>query len=331
MQIDSSTHLAATQLFVQSTHSEEGDHHAHSGDEADVVQSAQVFEFNADADDGEATFLTIPTAPASASASVLALSPELLVAADVELPSLSTSTLPPPTAPASSLGSSGLPAPADNAGAATGNATTGENSVAEAEDKEEAPETEKSALAGQDELTEEERQEVDELKARDREVRQHEQAHAAAGGQYTRGGPQYEYTNGPDNKRYATGGEVSIDVSEVPDDPQATIGKMQVVYRAALAPAEPSSADRAIAGEAKQKEAEARRELAEVRRQEGAGDGSGEKAAGTESAGTGSSGEAAAAGKSQGSDVSRESTAGPGPEVEVAGTEGAVQLLDQIV
>ena len=328
MQIDSSIRLAATQLLVQSTHSEEGDQ-AHSGEEDDVVQSAQVFESNADAEDGKATFLTIPTAPASASASVLALSPELLVVADVELPSLSTSTLPPPTAPASRLGSSGLPAPAPaHDSAAAGNATTGEKSVAE---DEETQKTGKSALAGQRELTEEEQQEVEELKARDREVRQHEQAHSAAGGQYTRGGPQYEYTNGPDNKRYATGGEVSIDVSEVPDDPQATIGKMQVVYRAAMAPTEPSSADRAIAGEAKQKEAEARRELAEVRRQEGTGDGGGEKAAGTESAGTGSSGEAVAAGESQGSDASRESTVGPGPEVGVAGTEGAVQLLDQIV
>jgi|GEM_PF-4366859 len=67
-------------------------------------------------------------------------------------------------------------------------------------------------LAGQ-ELTEQEQREVQELKTRDREVRQHEQAHMAAAGGHARGGPSYEYTTGPDNRRYAIGGEVSIDTS----------------------------------------------------------------------------------------------------------------------
>ena len=123
-----------------------------------------------------------------------------------------------------------------------------------------------SGGSGRAELSEEEHREVEELKSRDREVRQHEQAHAAAGGPYTRGGPSYEYTTGPDNRRYATGGEVEIDTSKVPDDPAGTVRKMQVVYRAAMAPAEPSGADRAVASEAKQKESEARAELMEARR-----------------------------------------------------------------
>ena len=139
-----------------------------------------------------------------------------------------------------------------------------------------------------EELTEEEQQQVQELKQRDREVRQHEQAHVSAGGQYVRGGASYEYTTGPDRKRYATGGEVSIDTSEVPDNPEATIRKAQVVYRAALAPAEPSGQDRRVASEAKQLESEARRDLAEERREEtrettGAARGDGEEpAAGAE-------------------------------------------------
>lgn len=104
-------------------------------------------------------------------------------------------------------------------------------------------------------------QQVTELKKRDAEVRTHEQAHAAVGGQYA-GSPSYEYQRGPNGKSYAVGGEVRIDVSVVPGDPQATIQKMQVVRRAALAPAAPSSADRAIAAEASIKAAEARAELA---------------------------------------------------------------------
>lgn len=106
-------------------------------------------------------------------------------------------------------------------------------------------------------------QQVTELKNRDAEVRTHEQAHAAVGGQYA-GSPSYEYQRGPNGKSYAVGGEVRIDVSVVPGDPQATIQKMQVVRRAALAPAEPSSADRAIAAEASIKAAEARAELAKT-------------------------------------------------------------------
>ena len=111
-------------------------------------------------------------------------------------------------------------------------------------------------------LDEDQRKEVDELKARDQEVRTHEQAHASTGGQYA-GSPSYTYEQGPDGKRYVTDGEVQIDVSEVAGDPQATIDKMRQVYRAALAPAEPSGADRSVAAEARQKMASAMSELAQ--------------------------------------------------------------------
>lgn len=105
-----------------------------------------------------------------------------------------------------------------------------------------------------------EEQEIKELKDRDTEVRIHEQAHAAVGGQYA-GAPQYEYETGPNGKRYAVGGEVSIDVSEE-KDPEDTISKMQIVRAAALAPAEPSSQDYKVAALATQKEQVARAELA---------------------------------------------------------------------
>jgi hypothetical protein len=122
--------------------------------------------------------------------------------------------------------------------------------------------------AGPSELSEDEKQRVEELQDRDREVRQHEQAHIAAGGQYVRGGASYQYENGPDGKRYAVGGEVSIDTSTASDDPQANIQKAQLVRRAALAPAKPSSQDRRVAAAASQMEAKARQELAESRREE---------------------------------------------------------------
>ncbi len=101
---------------------------------------------------------------------------------------------------------------------------------------------------------------IQELKDRDQEVRTHEQAHAAVGGQYA-GAPSYEFETGPDGNRYAVGGEVSIDVSEE-KDPEDTISKMQVVRAAALAPAEPSTQDYKVAAEASQKEQAARAAVA---------------------------------------------------------------------
>lgn len=113
-------------------------------------------------------------------------------------------------------------------------------------------------------LDERELQMVRELELRDAEVRAHEQAHKAVGGRYA-GAISYDFQSGPDGKRYAVGGEVSIDISEVPGDPAATVRKMEIVRRAALAPAEPSGADRAVAATASQKAAQARVELADQR------------------------------------------------------------------
>ena len=118
------------------------------------------------------------------------------------------------------------------------------------------------------ELSEEEQAQVEELKQRDAEVRRHEQAHQSAGGQYA-GSAQYSCEQGPDGKRYAVGGEVSIDASTVPGDPEATIQKMQQVQRAATAPADPSAQDRRIAAKAAAAEQKARQELQEQRSEQG--------------------------------------------------------------
>ncbi|MGM0572104.1 MAG: putative metalloprotease CJM1_0395 family protein, partial [Pseudomonadota bacterium] len=109
-------------------------------------------------------------------------------------------------------------------------------------------------------LEEAELQELSDLKARDREVRAHEAAHQAVGGQYA-GSISFVYERGPDGAQYAVGGEVSIDTAPVQGDPQATIEKMRVVRAAALAPAEPSPQDRAVAAEAMQLMLQAQSEL----------------------------------------------------------------------
>lgn len=104
-------------------------------------------------------------------------------------------------------------------------------------------------------------QEVAELKKVDQEVRAHEQAHVMAGGNLVRGGATFGYRRGPDGNQYAVSGEVSIDSSPVQGDPRATIRKAEQVRKAALAPAQPSSQDRAVAAAASGMEVQAQAEL----------------------------------------------------------------------
>ena len=108
-------------------------------------------------------------------------------------------------------------------------------------------------------LSEEEQRQVQQLKQRDQQVRAHERAHMAAGADLVQGGATFTFERGPDGRMYAVGGEVKIDTSGE-NDPDRTIRKMQQVKRAALAPAEPSGTDRAVAAQAGQAEAQARQE-----------------------------------------------------------------------
>jgi hypothetical protein len=91
---------------------------------------------------------------------------------------------------------------------------------------------------------------LQQLKSIDRAVRAHELAHLTVGGRYVVSGANFQYERGSDGRNYAVSGEVSIDTSEVPGDPQATLTKAQVVLRAALAPANPSAQDRTVAAQA---------------------------------------------------------------------------------
>lgn len=99
-------------------------------------------------------------------------------------------------------------------------------------------------------LTESEQRQVQQLADRDREVRTHEQAHLSAAASRATSGASFTYTDGPDGKRYATGGEVSVDTSPVRGDPEATLRAAELIQRAALAPAEPSTQDRQVAAAA---------------------------------------------------------------------------------
>ncbi|MEM1313188.1 MAG: putative metalloprotease CJM1_0395 family protein, partial [Pseudomonadota bacterium] len=124
---------------------------------------------------------------------------------------------------------------------------------------------------GGDGLSDEERAVVRDLAARDREVRAHEQAHATVGRPYA-GAPSYVYQVGPDGRRYAVGGSVQIDMSPIEGDPEATAEKMRVVAAAAMAPRDPSAADRAVAAAARALMAQAQAEAASLAAAERRGD-----------------------------------------------------------
>lgn len=132
----------------------------------------------------------------------------------------------------------------------------------------ERPEEEYKGLAKAEQLSEEDNREVERLKARDREVRAHEMAHLAAAGGLATSGARFTYEKGPDGVRYAVGGEVGIDTSSG-RTPEETLQRARIIRAAALAPAEPSGQDRAVAAKATQMEAEARAELARDQGEEG--------------------------------------------------------------
>ncbi len=117
-------------------------------------------------------------------------------------------------------------------------------------------------------LTRAELQLVTELKKVDSEVRRHEMAHVAAGGSLITSGANFTYKRGPDGQNYAVTGEVSIDTSAIPGDPQATLQKMKKVKNAALAPAHPSAQDLKVASQATSMASKALSELMMLRAEE---------------------------------------------------------------
>lgn len=134
------------------------------------------------------------------------------------------------------------------------------------------------ASLGASELTPEQQQQINQLKQIDAKVRAHEQAHVSVGADLIRGGPSFSYTTGPDNKRYAVSGEVSIDTTPG-RTPEETIPKAQHIRATALAPTDPSPQDHSVAAQASQLEGQARQELSAKQLQEADGSGGGNTAA----------------------------------------------------
>lgn len=117
-------------------------------------------------------------------------------------------------------------------------------------------------------LNEQEKRQVQELQATDANVRAHEAAHKAAGGNLA-GSASYTYERGPDNKMYAVAGEVSIAIGGG-NSPEEKLSRAQQVRRAALAPSDPSPQDLKVAAQAISMEMDARAELAQKSQEENA-------------------------------------------------------------
>ena len=103
--------------------------------------------------------------------------------------------------------------------------------------------------------------EVTRLQTVDRTVRAHEAAHLAAAQGLAVSGASFGYETGPDGKRYAVSGEVNIDTSRG-RTPEETLAKAGRIRRAAMAPADPSAQDHAVAAMADRMASDARLELA---------------------------------------------------------------------
>lgn len=116
-------------------------------------------------------------------------------------------------------------------------------------------------------LTPAQEQEIAKLKARDAEVKAHEQAHIAASAGLSVSTPSYSYQTGPDGVKYAVGGEIGISFVQS-KDPEENIANAQTMKAAALAPADPSAQDLAVARNADQIIQEAREQLKEQRDEE---------------------------------------------------------------
>jgi len=109
---------------------------------------------------------------------------------------------------------------------------------------------------------------IQKLQARDAEVRAHESAHKAAGGSLA-GAASYTYQQGPDGRNYAIGGEVSIRMPGS-GSPETLARNAQQVRRAAMAPANPSGSDAAIAAMATRAEQQARADIRSAQVEEAA-------------------------------------------------------------
>ena len=139
-----------------------------------------------------------------------------------------------------------------------------QNELLKAEEAEKQAQEEADKTGSTDGLSTKEKAQVQAMAARDTEVRAHEQAHKAVGGALT-GSISYSTEKGPDGKHYAIGGHVPIDLSPG-STPAETEQKAMRIIAAALAPADPSPADKSVAAKAAQMATEARSAAADEAR-----------------------------------------------------------------
>ena len=119
------------------------------------------------------------------------------------------------------------------------------------------------------ELSSEELRVVRDLTTRDTQVKTHEAAHQAAGGGMI-GAASYTYQQGPDGKMYAIGGEVPISVKSGAT-PEENIANARQIMAAAMAPANPSPQDYAVASSARVMQIKAEQQLAREKLEEMSG------------------------------------------------------------
>lgn len=89
-------------------------------------------------------------------------------------------------------------------------------------------------------------EELTALKKQDDTIKKHEQVHYSVARQYSEL-PIFQYQKGSDGNRYVVKGEVNFKMISSDDSPDAAIKKMQQIYLAALAPADPSTDDLTLA------------------------------------------------------------------------------------
>lgn len=104
---------------------------------------------------------------------------------------------------------------------------------------------------------------VQRMRVQEREVRRTQVMKAAVGGAFA-GDSTYQFALGPDGRRYIVGGDVSLDVSPVENNPRATISKMQRVRAAAGLSVQRTQNDRVATFMSVRTEGSARSQLAKM-------------------------------------------------------------------
>ncbi len=110
------------------------------------------------------------------------------------------------------------------------------------------------------ELTTDEKAELTKLQSVDSKVRAHEAAHQS--GAAASGGASFTYVKGANGVMYAVGGEVPVRMQSG-STPQETMANAQAVISTALAPADPSAQDIAVASKARVMMMKAQQEFAQ--------------------------------------------------------------------